>query len=277
MSVLAALAFSSLAAGADAPRPAAPNAQCLDARQVTQLRQIGPSALLVTTAVNASQDVLARFRIDLSEACDASAPGAALLAQHGWVCGLPREFVQSDEKLCAISAVSGISARDFAALSRDADQAGLAANGALMPAVESRGRIAAKREFRGSPEYCFRPSLMRSWSADGEGILVTTAKKMSGGFGLYRVEFTSSCPETAYLPALSWRSGVGLDVICGNPGDTALLSSINALPRPVFDAEEPSAANSPVMAVLNGATSGGPMSGLRGQRCQVGSVYPVDS
>lgn len=197
------------------PREPAPAPECLDARAVTQMRQLSPTTLIV-----ASDEL--RYRIEVGDACPDMMSGSALLANNGWVCGRSTEFVQTPSLLCPIRRVEEITPKDYAQLARTADQT---VAGQIMPSVETRGRRAATRGFRGSFDYCFRPSLMRAWAADDNGILVQTNKRRSGGYGAYRLELGGSCPQIAFLPVLSLHSGVGLDMICGNPGDSALLSA----------------------------------------------------
>ena len=196
------------------PRPPAPAPSCLDARAVTQMRQLSPNTLIVASEER-------RFRIDVSQDCPDMASGSALLAEHGWVCGQPREFVQTQAQLCPITQVEEITTRDYSQLVRAADHN---PDGQLLPTVESRSHRGATRGFRGSFDYCFRPSQMRAWAADDDGILIQTSKIRSGGHGAYRLELGGSCPQIAFLPVLKLSSGVGLDLICGNPGDAALLS-----------------------------------------------------
>jgi hypothetical protein len=211
--MLQALLSLLLLAGPVSAERAAPGPGCLDARVITQMRQLSATTLIV-----ASDEL--RFRIDVAEECPAMDTGAALLATEGWVCGQPREFVQTQTQLCPIRSVEPITPKDYAQLVRAADQA----SGQLLPTIETRGRRTATRGFRGSYDYCFRPSLMRAWAADDDGILIQTSKRRSGGYSAYRLELGGSCPQTAFLPVLSLHSGVGLDLICGNPGDSALLS-----------------------------------------------------
>lgn len=195
-------------------RPPAPAEGCLDARTVSQMRPLNQSTLLVAS------DQL-RYRIEVDQTCPDLNSSFALLAEAGWVCGQAHEFVQTASQLCAIRSVQSITPKDYALLARAVDQT---ADGKLLPAIESRSHRGATRGFRGSFDYCFRPSLMRAWAADDDGILVQTSKRRSGGYGAYRLELGGSCPQIAFLPVLKLHSGVGLDLICGNVGDVALLS-----------------------------------------------------
>jgi|CXWL01.1.fsa_nt_gi hypothetical protein len=243
-------------------RPPAPHPACLDARTVTQMRQTTPTSLLVSAGTD-------RYQLTLAEACPAEAPGAALLAPAGWVCGNAREFVRTIDRLCAITAIETLSSRDYSRLARAADGS---SGASMMAAVETHGeRAKARNGFRGSYDYCFRPSTVRSWSADGEGILVSTSKKRSGGFGSYRVEFDSTCPQVAYLGVLSWRSGVGLDLICGNPGDAAMLTSANTWK--VWDPEA-QIEYTDVIGWSRGPH--GEQRTVEAHGCMVAAVYPID-
>ena len=217
-----------IAAPTAAERSPAPAPNCLDARIVTQMRQLNPTTLIV-----ASGEL--RFQLEVENACpDMAAGTASLLAAEGWVCGLGREFVQTASQLCPIQKVTPIETRDYSQLARAADQAN---GGETMAAVEVHGKRSAKRGFWGSYDYCFRPSQMRSWAADDDGILVQTSKFRSGGYGAYRVELGRSCPQIAFQPNLTMRSGVGLDLICGNAGDEALLFDDGASRPIIRDAE----------------------------------------
>lgn len=217
-----------IAAPTAAERSPAPAPNCLDARIVTHMRQLNPTTLIV-----ASGEL--RFQLEVENACpDMAAGTASLLAAEGWVCGLGREFVQTASQLCPIQKVTPIETRDYSQLARAADQAN---GGETMAAVEVHGKRSAKRGFWGSYDYCFRPSQMRAWAADDDGILVQTSKSRSGGYGAYRVELGGSCPQIAFQPNLTMRSGVGLDLICGNAGDEALLFDDGASRPIIRDAE----------------------------------------
>lgn len=220
---LAILMFALIPLASD--RAPAPAAHCLDARTTSQMRQVDARTLLVSSAGG-------YHRIVTESECPLPPDGgAALLARDGWVCGGEREFVQSGQELCPIVQVQPLGAREYAQQARRADLQGQGIDGAMQPAVEVRARLSSQRGFRGSPEYCVRPSLVRGWSADGDSILVQTSKRRSGGHGSYRIEFAGGCPDAAYQSNLRLKSGVGLDLVCGNPGDVAVLepeSSVSA-------------------------------------------------
>ena len=173
------------------------------------------------------------------------------------MCGGEREFVQTGQQLCRIIAAEALSARDYAQQARRIDLNSQGIDGELMQPVEVRARLSSQRGFRGSPEYCVRPSLVRGWSADGEGIVVQTNKHRSGGHDSYRIEFAGGCPDAAYLSNLRLKSGVGLDLVCGNPGDVAVL-------------EADSSASASVERISATPT----MAGSRG--CLIAAVYPAE-
>ncbi len=205
------------AAAAEVPeRMPAPDAECLDAREVSSVRQLTPDRLLVATETS-------RHQVQFGGACPDAATDAAFLATHGWVCGGPREFVRTRTELCPIFAVRTLTTREYASLARSADAK--LAEAQLLAPVEAVGKRSDKQTFRGSYDYCLRPSQVRGWSEDGSGIVVETGKRRSGGNSRYRIEFANSCPQVSYQSSLTLRSGVGLDLVCGHPGDVAVLSS----------------------------------------------------
>jgi len=259
----------------------APNAQYIDARAISQMRQIAPNALLVTvggvalvTASDAaSNSASTRHRIDLKSDCDASESGASLLAKDGWLCGSAREFLRTPTQMRGVAGIRTLSAREYADLSRTLDHTRNGERASVLDPVESRAsRVAKKAGFRGTAEYCFRPSRVRNWSADAEGFMVKTAKSHSGGFGTYRVELGGSCPEIAYLSGLSWRSGVGLDVIWGHRGDAAVLSQVDDIETINPDTEQ---AYSLVVGILGHAQARSTGS-IAERGCMVAAVYPID-
>lgn len=234
----------------DEPRPPAPNPQCLDARTVNSVRQLGPQQLLVAAANG-------RFRLDIAAGCENLSERSALLAENGWVCGNPREYLQAGAQMCAISSLQNLSMREYAQLARDLDTRQLA-TATQLPEVKVVGKQDAPRRFTGSFDYCVKPSRIRAWSVDdGDGVVVRVNPDQSGGNSAYRIEFESSCPQAAYLSTLSLKSGVGLDLVCGNPGDVALLSKDES--EPVQDER------------TQKATS---MADRRG--CPISAVYPIE-
>lgn len=233
------------AAATEVPaRMPAPTAECLDARQVSSVRQLAPDRLLVATSTT-------RHQVQFGSACPDAATDAAFLATEGWVCGGPREFVKTRSGLCPIFAVRTLSTREFASLARSADEK--LADARLLAPVEAVGKRSEKQSFRGSYDYCLHPSQVRAWSEDGDGIVVETSKRRTGGNSRYRIEFANSCPQVSYQPSLTLRSGIGLDLVCGHPGDVAVLS-------PATDAERAGRFSTPADRY----------------GCVIAAVYPVD-
>jgi hypothetical protein len=202
-----------IALPATAQTRAPPSPDCLDARRMQEVRQAGPRTLTVLS------DDDRRFRLELAGDCPLASDGATLLAREGWVCGQPREFVRSGEQLCPIAGLQAIDAREYAALARASDQAGIATLDAVQVRAERR------RGFAGSDSYCFNPRYLRAWSEDSEGLLVEVSPRRAGGNRYYRVELAQSCPDLYSAPAVSFHSGVGIGLICGNPGDQVLAQA----------------------------------------------------
>lgn len=204
--LMALLANAATAAG----RSPAPAPHCLDARAMREAHQVDARTL----AILGENDV--RHRIDLAASCPTAAGSgaASLLAREGWVCGGGNEFVRDGQTLCPITAVTTVDAREYARLARTSQ----ASDGtASLGTVEVRGE--RRRGFGGSSSYCFSPRHMRSWSEDGKGVLVELSPARSGGHRYYRVELGNACPELNAAPQIGFESGLGVGVICGNPGD----------------------------------------------------------
>jgi hypothetical protein len=178
-----------------------------------EVRQVDPRTLTVLT------DDDRRFRVDMASDCLMETGNATLLAQEGWVCGQPREFVRTGEQLCPIVGLQTIDAREYAALAREGDRAGIATLDTVQVRAERR------RGFAASYSYCFNPRYMRAWSEDSDGLLVEMSPRRAGGNRYYRVELAQSCPDLNSAPAVSFRSGVGIGLICGNPGDQVLAQT----------------------------------------------------
>lgn len=238
----------------------APPSACLDARQVAELQQASPRQL---AALDRSGQ---RFRIDLGEDCPGSTGAKAqLLARGGRVCGSAGEAVRIGAATCPIIGLSPVDARGYAALARAA--AGLASDSVAttLETVEVRGE--RRRGFGGSSSYCFDTRYLRSWSEDSKGMLVEVAPKRSGGHRYYRVELPQSCPDLDSAPAISFRSGVGISLICGNPGDRIVAEGTGD--GISFDAAEP-------FPISDDVRQSRFRSGMR-FHCTVSAVYPHES
>jgi hypothetical protein len=232
-------------------RPAAPSADCLDARAVVQARQIDPQRLLIETEQ-------ARHALTLAGSCATQADTeVSLLSPHGWVCGGRGdvEFVRAGAQRCAIDQVLPLSAKAYAAELREADRQ-LAAGGTpsgsapTLAAVEVHAKAPDSTRFLRSTAYCFDPRWVRGFSSDAKGLLVDTSPRRSGGNRQYRVELGHSCPELQMSQAVSFHSGVG-GAICGNAGDHA--RPIRGIPEGFdpggIDGVRFSAAGCPIVAV----------------------------
>jgi hypothetical protein len=195
----------------EAPPRVPPAPGCLDARQMAEVRQASSTELAVQGRDGQ------RFRITLSEGCPgAGRADAVLLAREGWVCGTGQEYVRIGEATCAVTGIAAIDAREYAAMARAASMQ--TADGVTtLETVEVRAP--QRRGFAGSSSFCFNPRYMRAWSEDSEGMLVELSPRRSGGHRYYRVELAHGCPDLDSSPAITFRSGVGIGLICGNPGD----------------------------------------------------------
>ncbi len=200
------------------PRPA-PAPHCLDARRIERSRQIAPDSLLVLAGGEG-------FRVQLSDAC-ADANGTAperLLARNGWVCGAEREFAQAGARLCPVRAVEPLDARRYAELARSADRdaAAVPPDATLLDGVDVTAKAPPHRRFRGTHEYCFNPRWVTSWSIVRQEIVVRTRARRSGGHSQYRLELGGACVDLDEAPHVSFVSGVGIGMVCGNAGDKAV-------------------------------------------------------
>ena len=195
-------------------RSPAPSADCMDARLIQEVRQPDPDTLVILGRDDR------RFRMELERGCNVAGrtENATLLAQEGWVCGLEREFVQVEGQTCRIAGIRSIDSREYAELSRISDKQGKVPT---LDAVEVRGE--GWRGFGGSYSYCFNPRHMRAWSEDNKSLLVEMSPKRSGGNRYYRVELAHSCRELFSAPVIYFKSGMGIGLICANPGDQVVV------------------------------------------------------
>jgi hypothetical protein len=99
---------------------------------------------------------------------------------------------------------------------------------------------------------------VRGWSLGPEGLRLQTSARRSGGFRSYTVELGASCPELQWATSVSFVSGVGIGVICGNSGDRAVPQGEAAAPG--LRAGDALATRTPHLASLRG--------------CPIRAVYP---
>ncbi|MCC4601023.1 hypothetical protein LL964_13540 [Xanthomonas melonis] len=250
------LACTGAHAAPDTSRPAAPDAHCLDARQVAELHQADPRTLAV--AEHAGR----RFRLQLAQECllHATPDRAQLLAPHGWVCDAAQAYVRVGQQHCAIARVTPLDARSYAELARRHSHDAI-------PTLQGVNvREARRRSFTGSANYCFHPGMLRAWSEDAHGLVVEVSPRHPGSHRHYRVELMDSCSELSGAPPIRFVSGMGLNAICGNPGDKLdILDEIGI-------------AGASAGAGQDGdltTTRGGRLSRMR-QSCVVAAVYPRD-
>lgn len=238
--IIAVVLVATSSAMANQERAAAPTEGCLDARLMQEMRWSDARTLAILDQQGN------RFRIDLTDDCSATdRSGASLLAKDGWVCGVGREYVRVQEQVCSLAGIRAIDAKEYARLARSGDSGG--DDVTTLETVQVRSHRG--RGFIGSHSYCFSPRFMRSWAEDGRGLLVEMPPQRAGGNRHYRVELAQSCPELFAAPAIRFESGVGVGVICGNPGDRVVVETENDRFR----------------------------AGVASRvRCRVSAVYPVD-
>ncbi|KRG37808.1 hypothetical protein ARC20_16035 [Stenotrophomonas panacihumi] len=247
-------AMSLPAAAQDAPPRTPPAPNCLDAREVAEMRQPDPRTLAVATTDKRY------YRLGLQQDC----PGlegdseASLWGREGWICGGGREFARGAGRDCPIVSSQAGDAAAYARDARLADQNGPR----TLATVEVRGKQQrpGQRGFRGTTSYCFAPRYMRAWSEDPQGVVVEVSPVHSGGNRYYRVELASSCPALANATTINFVSGMDLGIICGNAGDALVvqqrsLTAAGGSQHPMF------------------SRPGGMPLSIR-DRCTVSAVYP---
>lgn len=217
------LACAPLAAREPAPAP-----YCMDAREVAEAWQSDTH----TVAVRLNDE--SRFRLELADACPVPEAGdePRLLAPAGWVCGSNEEKLQVGGRECAVSGIARIDAREFAELASAASRRVAAGPdvGSLDPVVVTERRARRGRGFGGTTAYCFDARFVRGWNEDGDGLVVETSPRRSGGNRYYRVELERACPELSRYEGLRFSSGVGMAAICGHPGDRVLPVRTGTMP-----------------------------------------------
>ncbi|MGY0798526.1 DUF6491 family protein [Lysobacter sp. A286] len=233
----------------------APAGNCLDTRLVNEVFQADERTLAV-----AASDGL-RYRLSFADACGdvTTASDAKMLAKDGWMCGTGNEFIAMNDRLCPVDSVARISAAEYAEHARASHTS---PDGTVtLSTVKVQGE--RRRGFAASSNYCINPRYIRGWSEDPEGVVVEMDPRRSGGNRFYRVELTGSCPQLSGGSAMSMRSGMGIGLVCGNPGDT-----IQAGTRAFAGGRPPDflMTGSDRLQIL-GAKFG----------CPVRSVYPMDA
>lgn len=271
---VAAMTFAAcLAALAAAPAGARvpPAPQCLDAREVREVFQ--PDAQTFAVVQSDGQ----RYRIDLGGACPAIDGGARarLLAADGWMCGAGNEYVAVGPELCPVTGVAPITPAEYAGHAR-ASQTGPDGSTTLAHVVVKGER---RRGFAASHSYCFSPRHVRGWSEDPRGLVVEVNPNRSDGNRYYRVELVRSCPHLSGPVEIAFHSGMGIGVICGNPGDDIRTGTRGASvfgPTPAHGAGLPLVASHGRPAEF--LTTGSDRLQMLGARsgCPIRAVYPID-
>lgn len=211
------LLFVCLCSATALAREPKPAETCMDARDMLRSVQISPQLVTVATSNGA-------YRLDLAEHCDMP-PGTdlSILARDGWVCGGEREFLRTGESLCPIKQVQPIAFTEYTRLTHlAAGRSGLP-DLVVLDEVEVIGKPSARRGFAGSTEYCFNPGHLRGWSEDNGAVVVETSPRRAGGNRRYRVELVGACVDLAGAHSIQFHSGVGIGLICANPGDKLVV------------------------------------------------------
>lgn len=210
-----------------APR-IAPAPNCLDAREVAEMRQPDPRTLSIATTDKRY------YRVDLQQDCPGleADPQSALWGREGWICGGGREFVRGNGQDCAVASAQPQDVAAYAQLARLADQNGPR----TMAPVQVRGnKRPGQHGFRGTTNYCFAPRYMRGWSEDPKGVIVEVSPVHSGGNRYYRVELVGSCPVLDQASQITFASGQDLGIICGNAGDQLIVQRETLTAQPEAD------------------------------------------
>jgi len=210
---LATIAALLIAVAVQARAPA-PGPDCLDARAIERAHAVDEHTL----AIDAEGGW---FVVAHSGGCALDGAGE-LLARDGWLCGADGEFVRSGERLCPIRSVTRIDGRTYAGLAAAAHQRTLGVDAAVTAPLEVQAPAPRRPGFRGDSSYCFSPVAVRGWHVDGRELVVQAAPRRNGGKRSDRVALDAPCPELTWADAVEFVSGVGVGMICGNPGDRVL-------------------------------------------------------
>lgn len=265
-----------LPAGAHADAPAAaaertaPAPHCLDARQTTGMYQSDDTTVVVASGQR-------HFQLDLAGSCPGLGQNGqlSLRAPGGWVCGGPEETVAGAGSRCPVAAVTEIDSRAYAHHARLAARQPAAANGTTMETVEVTATAGIDRSqryahgFVGTPDYCFDPAQMRSWTETPDGLQVQVSSRRNAGNTTYAVELSGSCPMLSSSPSVFFRSGMGLGVICGNAGDRVVAV------RDTFVGESSPALAYAGSGLVSTSGAGGNIGTAVTGQCSIQAVYPV--
>jgi hypothetical protein len=201
-----------------AARGVPPAPHCFDARDVIEARQSDER----TIALRLRDE--SRYRVELADACPHAlfAERARLVSAQGWICGSNEEYVEADERRCALAGFARIDAREYADHALRSRRAVPRSDDPVLDTI----RVSARRGrgFGGTTAFCLDTRHMRGWSEDGNDLIVEVSPKRSGGHRYYRVELAGACTEMITMDALQLDSPTGGTAFCGNPGDRAVFS-----------------------------------------------------
>lgn len=137
---------------------------------------------------------------------------------------------------CPIASVRVVDTREYGDIVRRAREEHIST---FDPVVASAPR---QRSFVGTTDYCLRVDALRGWQEDVDGLRVEVSPRRAGGHRHYRIETDGGCGDMANADTLRLVSGVGLGMLCGNPGDRAVFSraqpsgaaGVSGFPRPLM-------------------------------------------
>lgn len=237
--------------GATAQERTPPGPDCIDARALRDVHQADDRTLALR-AEDGSRAVLT-FQADCPNVTSRS--DVTTLAPGGWLCGAAGEAVRSGSQACPVASVRLVDAREYADVVREAQRHGISTFDPVVVSAPEQHR------FAGTPDYCLRVDALRGWQEDREGLRVEVSPRRAGGNRHYRIETNGGCGDMANAETLRLVSGVGLGMVCGNPGDRvvfarsqpAALGGVSGFPRPLMQS---------TLAAEHG--------------CRINRLYPID-
>jgi hypothetical protein len=201
-------------------REARPAEHCLDARSVVSARHLDSGDFLLRAVDHG-------YLVSMHPDCRGElTEHDTLLSRAGWVCGSDEEYVKNEATRCPVVAVQRLEPREHARLAREHDAARARDGQTRLGTVEVLGKSRpGVIGHRGHPDYCFSPATVRGWQVSGSEVIVQTAPRRSQGRKQYRLTLASACPELDRIDGVGFHSGIGIGLICGNPGDRLVVAS----------------------------------------------------
>lgn len=233
------------------PERIPPAPDCIDAHALRDLHQTDERTL----AMRAGDGT--RAVVTLGVDCPAIASGSEVttLGYGGWLCGAPGETIHAGSQSCPVAGVRVVDNREYADVLR---QAHLDAINTLDPVTVNAPR---QHRFAGTTDYCLRVDILRGWQEDAGGLRVEVSPKRAGGNRYYRIETQGGCGDVLNAENLRLVSGMGLGMVCGNPGD-----------RVVFSRDQP-----PAVGNDRGFSRARMQSSLATQYgCRINRLYPIN-